>query len=91
MKCQYCDKDCIITEKELIERLAVLEHDQWWEWSRDLSQKEKLSKERTNRWNKLWTFYKFLSETEKEQDRIYARKIVGLLRELGVWKDGGDE
>jgi len=56
----------------------------WWEWSRELSRKESLSKERLDRWDKLWTFYKFLSEKSKEQDRIYARKVIELLKEKGI-------
>ena len=68
-------------EKELLEKLADLEHNQWWEWSRDLSRKEELSKERLNRWDRLWTFYRFLSEKSKEQDRVYARKIIELLKQ----------
>lgn len=68
-------------EKQLLEKLADLEHNQWWEWSRDLSRKEKLSKERLDRWDRLWTFYKFLSEKSKEQDRVYARKIIELLKQ----------
>ena len=68
-------------EKQLLEKLADLEHNQWWEWSRDLSRKEKLSKERLDRWDKLWTLYKFLSEKSKEQDRVYARKIIELLKQ----------
>ena len=73
-------------ENQLIEKLADLEHNQWWEWSRELSRKEKLSKERLDRWDKLWTFYKFLSEKLKEQDRIYARKVVDILKEEGLFK-----
>jgi len=72
----------VVSEEELLERLADLEHNQWWEWSRDLSRKENLSKERLDRWDKLWTFYKFLPEKAKEQDRVYARKIIALLKEL---------
>jgi len=73
-------------ENQLIEKLADLEHNQWWKWSRELSRKEKLSKERLDRWDKLWTFYKFLSEKSKEQDRIYARKVVDILKEEGLFK-----
>ena len=71
-------------EDRLIEMLAHLEHNQWWEWSKDLSKKEKLSKARLDRWDRLWTFYKFLSEKSKEQDRVYARKIIDLLKEEGL-------
>ena len=73
-------------EKQLLEKLADLEHNQWWEWSRDLSRKEKLSKERLDRWDRLWTFYKFLSEKSKEQDRVYARKIIDLLKQEQIIK-----
>ena len=73
-------------EKQLLEKLADLEHNQWWEWSRDLSRKEKLSKERLDRWDRLWTFYRFLSEKSKEQDRVYARKIIDLLKQEQIIK-----
>lgn len=62
--------------KQLIEDMADLEHQQWMFWSKDIAKKEKLSKERLNRWKKLWKPYSQLTEQEKEQDRVWARKVL---------------
>lgn len=64
---------------ELIEALADLEHEQWIEWSKSLAQNEDLSPERVARWEKLWIPYALLTEEQKEQDRVYARKALDLL------------
>jgi len=60
----------------LIEDLANLEHIQWIEWSKNLAKREHLSEMRLARWKRLWIPYKDLSEEEKEQDRIWARKVL---------------
>lgn len=66
---------------DLIEKLAALEHEQWVEWSKSIVQSEKrLSFARIERWKKLWKPYSELTEEEKEQDRIYARKVLKLLQ-----------
>lgn len=66
---------------ELIEILAEIEHNQWMEWSKALVTNEKrLSFARIERWKKLWKPYKELSEEEREQDRVYARKVLDALR-----------
>jgi hypothetical protein len=62
--------------EELLERLSKIEHDQWVEWSKNLSENEKLSEDRVNRWKKLWVPYDDLTEESKEQDRVYARKVL---------------
>ncbi len=75
---------------ELIEKLAELEHEQWVEWSKELVRSEmRLSFARIERWKKLWVPYSELTEEQKEQDRVYARKVievskakVGILRQL---------
>lgn len=65
---------------ETIEKLAELEHEQWVEWSKALVQSEKrLSFARIERWKKLWKPYAQLTEEEKEQDRIYARKVYAII------------
>ena len=76
----------IISEEELLEKIAELEHNQWWEWSKNLATKENLSKEKIDSWGDLWTFYKFLPENSKEQDRVYARKVIVLLNEFSERK-----
>lgn len=67
-----------LSKKEsLLESLAELEHEQWVEWSKAVA--TEVTKERRNRWKKLWIPYNKLSEESKEQDRVYARKILKLL------------
>jgi len=68
-------------EDTLIERLAELEHEQWMEWSKDISKKEKLSSDRLKRWKEYWADYDKLKEDVKEQDRKYARKVLKIFKE----------
>lgn len=67
-------------ENPLLEQLASLEHDQWIEWAKSLMKNEKISDERKERWEKLFIPYLNLSEESKEQDRVYARKIITILK-----------
>jgi len=67
-------------EERLVEALAELEHNQWVCWSKDVSQKEKLSRERLRRWKGLWIPYSELSEEMKEEDRKWARKALKIIR-----------
>ena len=66
------------TDKQYIEELAALEHDQWVQWS--MSIQDEVSPVRRNMWEKLWIPYKYLSETEKEKDRVWARKVLTILK-----------
>ena len=67
---------------ELIEKLADLEHKQWIKWSKTLVQMKQVPIERELRWKKLWIPYSALSEELKEQDRVWARKVLKILKEL---------
>ena len=58
--------------QELIERLSDLEHKQWMIWSKNLTENEKISLERFNRWQQLWIDYSDLTEKQKGQDRVWA-------------------
>ena len=65
-----------------LEQLASLEHDQWMEWAKSLLKSESgISKSRKERWEKLFVPYAELSEESKEQDRVYARKILTILKD----------
>jgi hypothetical protein len=64
------------TKKELVERLAVVFHEAWVHWSNTIAMRENLSKERVERWQKLWVPYDELSEEYKEHDRQWARKAI---------------
>jgi hypothetical protein len=71
----------MMKNERLRERIADLEHEQWIEWSKELSIKEDLTKERVERWKKFWIPYEELSETVKEFDRKWADKTIMLLGE----------
>lgn len=68
--------DDSLENRILVDELAELEHKQWMEWSQNLAASEKLSKERIERWKKLWIPYQELSEQSKEQDRVWARRAI---------------
>jgi hypothetical protein len=63
----------------LREELAELEHTQWMTWSKDLAKRNALSKERLDRWQKLWIPYSELSELEKDMDRVWADEILKIV------------
>lgn len=65
-----------MSDVQLLEALAALEHDQWIEWSKSIAKSENLSPERLERWGKLWVPYDQLTEDQKEQDRVWARKTL---------------
>lgn len=62
-----------------IERLAHLEHEQWMAWSKTVA--HEVSPERQKRWEALWISYDYLTQQEREQDRIWARKILTVAQE----------
>lgn len=75
--------------RELVERLADLEHEQWMYWSKSIAEKQNISEEKLQSWRKLWIPYGDLSEEDKEHDRKWARKALGIVenhlqKELGV-------
>jgi glutathionyl-hydroquinone reductase len=65
--------------REMREALAELEHEQWVKWSNNLATVENISHERYARWKQLWKPYSHLSEEEKDQDRVWADKVIALL------------
>ena len=89
-----------MNEKELIEKLAELEHIQWEEWSKyiaeelkeilgnlvygNISLANKKLNSLINRWSKNWKPYSDLSEEIKHSDRVYALKIIKLLKDANL-------
>lgn len=69
-----------IKYKELLEELASLEHEQWKHWSINISKEENISKKRIKRWKYLWQDYKYLKEDDKIKDRIWANKVINILK-----------
>jgi hypothetical protein len=69
-----------LTDEEIIEGLAELEHDQWMSWADSIMKSEKISDNRFARWASLMIPYAELSEEMKEHDRVWARKALAILR-----------
>lgn len=68
-------------ERHLLrERLARLEHEQWVAWSGDIATSEQITPARLNRWTALWRPYAELTETEKDQDREWADRVLAILQ-----------
>lgn len=64
----------------LIEDLANLEHEQWIHWTKYML--NNLNTENIERWKKQCKIpYFVLTEKEKESDREWARKVIGLIKE----------
>ena len=70
----------MIEDKELLEKLADLEHKQWIEWAQNIINNEKISEDRLDRWAHLWVNYNQLNEEQKEKDREWARLIIEELK-----------
>ena len=61
----------------LREKLAELEHNQWAHWTRHML--DNLSPENIERWRRqIETSYAELSEKEKDSDRGWADRVLGL-------------
>ena len=110
----------MLSEKELLEKLSDLEHQQWMEWSSSLNKElvdyasimytvvnsydynnsqgeeyeELIQKlwdnfnrleKRIQRWTDLQIPYTELTEDYKDDDRVYARKIIDLLKKERVY------
>lgn len=61
----------------LREKLAALEHDQWVEWAKVVE--AEVSPERRKRWQKYYVPYDELDEEVKDQDRVWADKILAVI------------
>ena len=63
---------------DLVEALAEIEHEQWMHWSQAVA--AKVSTGIADSWRKSWVDYAELTEELKEADRVWAWKVVALLR-----------
>lgn len=68
--------------QEILERLAELEHIKWMEWARHILSEESISTTRVQRWARNFVPYAELSETEKEKDRVLARRVLRIIDEV---------
>jgi hypothetical protein len=68
-------------EKEVIEKLAELEHEQWMKWAKDILETEDITEERSKRWKKeSFKPYKDLTEEQKDMDREWAKKAYNIIK-----------
>lgn len=86
------DVNIFLNSKNILERLSRLEHIQWETWSMaiakeiekaiSLIEKDEIDnglhilEDRLHRWEKNWKEYKRLPNKVKEQDRVWARKVL---------------
>lgn len=67
----------------LRELLAALEHEQWAGWARAIFLTEELSLERRERWAAtMEADYADLDEAAKDQDRVWADRVLAILQPL---------
>ncbi|KKN03724.1 hypothetical protein LCGC14_1104830 [marine sediment metagenome] len=66
--------EIMATKEEIREGLAEIEHEQWIVWSKAVA--PAVSPERRARWAKLWIPYSELTEEQKDQDRVWADKVL---------------
>jgi hypothetical protein len=68
----------------LVEALAKIEHQQWMHWSQAVA--SQVSPTVRGKWKASWMDYNKLTDDVKEADRVWARKVVTLLRRRGLTK-----
>lgn len=75
-----------VTEEEVLEKLAELEHRQWSHWTRHFMEFDNESNRK--HWERQAHLpYDKLTEKEKELDREWARKVLTLLYDLNLLKE----
>lgn len=70
--------------KQQIEALAELEHNQWIAWSKNIAETETITPARLERWKILWRPYSELTEAEKDQDREWAIQAYNIVEPLDI-------
>jgi len=71
-----------VQEKDLLEEISKLIHDEWIEWARNVE--HEISDERKARWETVYCEYEDLSEEMKDKDRVYAKKVLAMLKEKDI-------
>ncbi len=93
--CQLFEQPEQAQDADLRERLAELEHEQWKFWARALMPElDELTGthpggcncqtcRRLQRWQELLRDYDLLTEVSKDQDRVWADRVLGLIKATG--------
>lgn len=69
-----------MNDKDLLEKLAELEHEQWMTWAKKILETENISIETRTRWAKYFVPYSELSEEVKELDLSFAQKSFNIFK-----------
>jgi hypothetical protein len=64
---------------DLVEALAKIEHEQWMHWSQAVA--ADIADATRVKWQRSWVDYAELRDDSKETDRLWARRVVTLLRQ----------
>lgn len=81
MKIIKTRKYAMSKEKELIEKISDLEHEQWWSWAKDILKTEDITEEREKRWKEeCFKPYDDLTEEMKDFDREWAEKVLKIVK-----------
>jgi len=64
---------------DLVEALAKIEHEQWIHWSQAVA--ADVTAATREKWQRSWVDYDILTNDLKEADRVWARKVLTLLRQ----------
>lgn len=70
-----------MSESNLLEKLAALEHEQWKHWTKHFL-KGKHTPNDLRRWlYQIDLSYDELPEEDKEKDRVWARKVLEIMKD----------
>lgn len=60
----------------LLEKLSMLEHQQWMAWATKILETENISPETRARWEKYFVPYEDLTWDTQDSDRFFAKKSL---------------
>lgn len=73
-----CIKYGIYPKDDIIEKLAEIEHNQWYSWAKSVC--NEVDKERRERWENYFIPYDLLDEDVKDKDREFVREIIKCIK-----------
>ena len=82
MKNRLAKKSRVSPADDLTEALAEIEHQQWMHWSQAVA--ADVPQTLRDKWQSSWVDYAALTDEVKEADRVWARKVVALLRQRNL-------
>ena len=74
-----------ISKEDIREKLASMIHNEWMSWSKAVA--GDVDPARKAKWEKLWIPYDQLTEPQKDQDRIWADKVLKVMYALNKGED----